>query len=100
MTSKDSTPDTRDGVPEPTDDEFADWCQNPVTRYVAKAFKVMAEDEKTRWVNNTWNAPVSTPDVERTLATVKATVQAYEVFINAKKEHYVRTNSRAAKKSS
>lgn len=97
MKPQDAVPETSDS-PTPTDEQFAEWCQNPVTRYVASAFKQMIEDEKYIWANMTWNSPKPDPDVNRTLVAAKATAKAYEIFITAKKEHYVGVNSRSAQK--
>lgn len=97
MSLKDSVPELSDAS-EPSDEEFAAWCRHPVTRYVATAFKIMAEEEKQVWTNTVWNNAGSEFELHATLISAKSRARAYEIFISAKKEHYVRTNARTAQK--
>lgn len=98
MSLKLSTPNLTEVSP-PSDEEFAQWCENPVTMFVATAFKKMAEDEKQRWLDAVWHAPTATPDVNRLLSEAKVRSEAYKIFITAKKEHYVNIHSRATEKT-
>ena len=47
-------PDRSGYIPDPQD--FAAWMQHPTTRFVARAFEVLAAEQRAEWVRKTWDA--------------------------------------------
>lgn len=38
----------------PTEEEFEAWRDHPVTRWVIDAFDIIAEEQKSAWIEATW----------------------------------------------
>ena len=46
-------PDRSGYIPAPED--FAAWMQHPVTRFVARAYQVLVEEQRAEWMRRTWD---------------------------------------------
>jgi hypothetical protein len=60
-----------------TADDFAAWSENPVTKWVAAAYRKQADALKADWVALSWDQGCT--DRERLIA-MKAQAEAFEVI--------------------
>ena len=77
-------PDQNQYVPHAED--FAAWCENPVTRFVARAFERAANKQREAWTEETWVTGVAEPE---SLAVYRARADAYMAFLETGLERYV-----------
>lgn len=74
-----------DHVPQP--EEFAAWCEHPVTRYVAAAHAAAAELQRHQWLKMSWSAE---PLNEVARAELRARADAYRAFYETDLQHYMK----------
>ncbi len=58
----------------PSAEDFEQWLENPVTRYVMAAAKSLAAEYKETWINQSWDGGNADRDV---LVECKARADAY-----------------------
>ena len=64
----------------PTEEEFAAWCEHPVTRFVAASHANKAEDCKKEWVGRSWRDGVADQVI---LAELRARADTFSAFVEA-----------------
>jgi hypothetical protein len=47
----------------PTEDEFATWCEDPVTRFVATAYMHKAQQQRVLWESTSWGQGAGSPEL-------------------------------------
>lgn len=72
--------------PPPHPEDFAVWCENPVTRFVARAFLAAAEAQKAAWTESSWGAGKLDP-IDH--AALRARADAYMAFLETPLERYI-----------
>jgi hypothetical protein len=78
----------------PTVDEFATWCEHPVTRWVAAAYAASAEQNKQQWLAATWNDDLVPPEKLALMRVEYFTrADAYKSFLATAWEDYLHTNN-------
>lgn len=77
-------PQARPEIPHPED--WAAWCEHPVTRFVASAHKRAAELQRDDWLARTWN-PQGLADQEK-LIECRARADAYMALLETPLERY------------
>lgn len=70
----------------PDDEDFAAWCDHPVTIFVATALKNLSEQMKLDWLAASWEGNNVDPVV---LAQLRAYSIAFESFSLDAKDTYV-----------
>lgn len=76
-------PDFQARAPHP--DDFAAWCEHPVTRFVAAAYQISATKQAEHWMAASWTG--GEPD--RVLLTeLRARADAYQAFLETGLEQY------------
>lgn len=70
----------------PTQEEFFVWCENPVTQFVALAWKTAGELQKEDWIKKSWEGGNADP-VE--LVKCKVREDAYLAFLQSGYEDYL-----------
>lgn len=70
----------------PTPEEWAAWCSNPVSEWVAAAHAAKAEECHRMWTEQSWNT--GTPD-PALLVALRAQAQTFRAFIEANYGDYV-----------
>lgn len=70
---------------EPTADEFAAWCEHPVTRFVAKAYEAAAEKQREEWIKVSWGGGKMDPLLHTELRT---RADAYMAFLETGIDDY------------
>ena len=78
-------PDFKAAPPHPED--FAVWCEHPVTRFVAAAMQAAAIKQKAAWVDASWGSGQAS---ELWLSTLRARADAYMAFLETGLEEYAR----------
>lgn len=76
----------------PTEEEFAYWCESPITQWVAKAFGIMAETQTVAW---TALMRERTPDASLLLlqkVEYQVRADAYSAFLETQYMDYLKTN--------
>jgi hypothetical protein len=71
----------------PDDEEFAAWCQHPVTRFVALAHQTAAEQLKAQWTTLSWRSEPTLDPIHH--ATLYARADAYSAFLEASLQNYL-----------
>lgn len=71
----------------PDDEDFEIWCANPVTRFVASAFKRLSENQKIYWEEISWET--GKVSLEKR-CELRAKSDAYADFLTLTKEEYAR----------
>ena len=69
----------------PDPEEFAAWCESRVTRWVATAWKTMADAEQQYWIENSWGSGEADPIK---LAAARASARAYLSMLEANWSDY------------
>jgi len=77
-------PDANPVIPDQI--EFAEWCEHPITKFVASAFLRAAEAQQDEWTQLSWNSGQVDPLALREL---KARADAYSAFLETTREQYV-----------
>lgn len=75
--------DPRTMVPHPED--FAAWCDHPVTRFVATAMQAAAEQQREVWFAKSWGQGDCDP---QTLTELRTRADAYMAFLETGLKHY------------
>lgn len=75
----------------PTGDEWAAWCQHPVTRFVAAGHQTAADAQRDEWDRMSWSL---IPLNEVLRATLMARADAYSAFNETSLEGYVKIMER------
>ena len=70
----------------PDDEDFAQWAEHPITRFVAACFEKAAEANQKEWEELSWVQ--GTCSSER-LLELRTRADAYMAFLQTSKEHYV-----------
>lgn len=70
----------------PTEDEFAAWCEHPVTRFVATAYANAAQAQQDEWLKVSWSNQELDPMAHKELRT---RADAYEAFLETGLSEYV-----------
>jgi hypothetical protein len=70
----------------PTEDEFATWCEDPVTRFVTTAFLRMAEEQRRAWEAASWLGGEAN---EKLLIELRTRADAYAAIYQTTWEQYV-----------
>lgn len=71
----------------PTKEEFIVWSENPVTSFVALAYRIYGELQKEDWIKSSWDGGIVDPIK---LTGCKAREDAYRAFIECTYEDYVK----------
>ena len=69
----------------PDDEDFAQWAQHPITRFVAACFEIAANKNREQWEELSWmqgNCEATT------LVELRTRADAYLAFSQTKKEDY------------
>lgn len=69
---------------DPSYEDFADWCDSPVTRFVARKFLTLSDYWKAVWFDNAWDSR-KTPEE---LLEYKLLSETYLHFIQSTLDHY------------
>lgn len=77
-------PDLNSPIPHPED--FAAWCEHPVTRFVAAAWAHAAQAQCEAWMRESWQTGLA--DLNK-LIELKTRADAYNAFMEAGLEQYV-----------
>ncbi len=77
-------PDHNQAHPHPED--FAAWCEHPVTRFVARAFEAAAIKQRETWVDNSWTGGEAEPEL---LLELRTRADAYMAFMETGRDEYV-----------
>jgi hypothetical protein len=74
----------------PADEDFQQWCENPVTMFVALAFSKIIERQREEWEKVLGQANLSlTPEMLNNVRIdLRARIDAHEAFLLSKKEDY------------
>lgn len=64
----------------PSQDEFDSWCENPVTRFVAEAYRLGADKQRDAWARM-FNARIIPADISMERAILKTREDAYMAFL-------------------
>ena len=78
-------PDPKATSPSPED--WAQWCEHPITRFVALAWEAAALKQRDEWVTNSWNS--GEPD-QLVLIELRARADAYMAFLETGLDDYER----------
>ncbi len=70
----------------PDYEDFAVWCEHPVTIFVATALKNYSEQLKQDWLTASWEGGISDP---LTLSKLSSFASAYAAFAESGKDDYV-----------
>jgi len=70
----------------PHAEDFAAWCEHPVTRFVAGAFEQSAHAQRDAWTEMSWRAGQLDPIKH---AELRARADAYMAFLETGLERYV-----------
>lgn len=78
----------------PDREDFAAWCEHPVTRFVAEAMEAGAKAQEAEWMRLTWvdgaqdrnGVPV---DTSRLLLELRTRSDAYRAFLETSWSDYV-----------
>lgn len=76
----------------PTAEEFEEWCENPVTRFVAHAYRIGADACALKWSQSSWTAGQCDPAL---LAELRTRADAYEAFLHTNWSDYAATIERS-----
>jgi hypothetical protein len=79
-------PETRPIVP--TEEEFAAWAEQPVTRFVAQAFALGAEIQRQAWLAASWANGEADP---LKLMELRTRADAYRAFLETTWADYLKT---------
>lgn len=77
-------PDLTSAPPHPED--FAAWCEHPVTRFVAAAWAHAAQAQCEAWMRESWGTGNADP---LALLELRTRADAYTAFMEAGLEQYV-----------
>jgi hypothetical protein len=75
----------------PTDEEFAAWCEHPVTQFVATAYYKATDKQREEWVRSTWNTSKADGQAlaeKRLELTTRA--DAYRAFLETNHAAYMK----------
>lgn len=76
-------PDPKPLVPHPED--FAAWCEHPVTKFVAAAFVAGAAKQRDAWMSTSWSGGKA--DAEK-LIEFRTRADAYSAFMETGLDRY------------
>lgn len=71
----------------PSDEEFAAWCEHPVTRFVAACHAKAAEQQREAWSSASWGNGHADPNA---LIELRTRADAYMAFLETPLEAYVK----------
>lgn len=77
-------PDFSANAPHPED--FAAWCEHPVTRFVAAAFLSAAKKQQEAWIAGSWLTGEAPPML---LNELRTRADAYNAFLETGLSRYV-----------
>lgn len=69
----------------PHDEDFAAWCEHPVTKFVAVCFEKASDKNREQWEELSWIQGNSNPE---TLLELRTRADAYRAFLETTKESY------------
>lgn len=69
----------------PSETDWAQWCEHPITRWVAAAWQKSAEKQKQAWLRESWSFQEPS---HLALATYRARADAYMAFLQTGLENY------------
>ena len=75
----------------PDDEDFAQWCEHPITRFVASAYQRAAEKQREEWMQISWEQNRTDPLL---LTELRTREDAYNAFLQTVKEGYVNVISK------
>lgn len=75
----------------PTADEFAMWCQHPVTEWVAKAYAIGVDANTASWTAM-MNNDATPDDLLRAKIEFQTRADAYSAFLQSTHANYLSTN--------
>lgn len=78
-------PQIRPEIPHPED--WAAWCEHPVTRFVATAHKLCAELQRDEWTRVSWTGGHADP---LALTELRTRADAYMAFLETTLETYAK----------
>lgn len=78
-------PQARPEIPHPED--WAAWVEHPVTRFVASAMKLAAEQQRQAWFAASWTGGNADP---MALTELRARADAYMAFLETSLEQYAK----------
>jgi hypothetical protein len=77
----------------PSAAEFQQWCENPVTMWVAKAYGAGAEMNKAAWARLLNGSAEMTPDdLHRARVAYSVRADAYAAFLETTHSDYLKLN--------
>jgi hypothetical protein len=81
-----------DGRLVPSQDEFAAWCEHPVTRFVAQGWLEAAMRQRAAWSEHTWMSPIGpqAEDLQLLLVELRTRADAYMAFLESSLDDYVK----------
>lgn len=80
-----ATPKPYHGPITPTAEEFAAWCEQPVTRWVAACYSDWAENMRQTWLRDSWDSGSATPEL---LLELRVRADCYRAFLETDHERY------------
>ncbi len=78
-------PDPKARVPDPED--FAVWCEHPITRFVATVWQIASEAQRDEWTALSWGTGVADPLI---LTELRTRADAYRAFLETGLEQYAK----------
>jgi len=75
----------------PTADEFQQWCEHPVTRWVAKAYAVGHDGNLAAWAD-LLTKPATPEELARARIELSTRADAYAAFLETTHADYLKRN--------
>jgi hypothetical protein len=74
----------------PSDEDFEQWCEHPVTKFVALAVQKIVQRQKDEWQKISWEGQLNlAPEMLNNVRIdLRARVEAHAAFLESKKEDY------------
>lgn len=72
----------------PTEEEFQAWCEHPVTKFIAEAYRISAERQREAW-NALFESRLVPTDLTQQRDILRTREDAYRAFLETTFERYV-----------
>ncbi len=72
----------------PSQDEFDSWCEHPVSRFVAAAYAMAAQKQRTAW-EQYFDKPLVPADISALRLELKTREDAYAAFLETTLADYI-----------
>lgn len=76
----------------PTPEEWAAWCANPVSEWVAAAFAAKAAECRETWTRTSWDGAVANQEL---LIELRTRADNFEAFLTANFKDYLHASSKS-----